>query len=395
MITESADATHPLLLAYGALVSNAPPYMELQMVSFLTERLPEDQSDNRDIIIHLLNALGNTESQLAVEYIIQFVDSDDEDIELTAVIALRIFTNMPMVQDKLLYSMLSNPTEALVSVVIDALSEGLEYDREMMINEDVVAVLMNLTISFGNHDLEMELSLLFRMVGNSDTLALAQILDSKLIETSPSHQIRDTNNWPSSDPQYDVIASSSSRANDISTFPKYTSYLVSRQFGKTTDSYQVYLQATAGFFAGVNQNIDFKLFEKAVLRGHVFGNNYDAIKVEGSFQKLNGNIDGNLYGRIGTKVLFNPEIPANLSFTWSNSLINYRIKIFSFTYRIVVYGVPVNLGISSYINLEGSMDISVAPRGIGAQATLSFTPDATLIVQGTAAVGRVCCFQRY
>ena len=69
MITQS-DETSTLLLVYGSLVANAGPDQELKMVTFLTDRLPERTSGNTNVLIHILHALGNTRSSLAVEYIL-------------------------------------------------------------------------------------------------------------------------------------------------------------------------------------------------------------------------------------------------------------------------------------------------------------------------------------
>ena len=382
MIMESSETTN-LLLAYGALVANVAPDIELEMVSFLMDRIPEDITfNNLEVLIHLINALGNTKSELAVEYIIQYTDHDDEAVRLSAVTALRFFTGMSIVQEQLFNVLLQNPSESLVSVLIGALSEGVEISREMTINEDFIALLTNFTISFNNHDLHIELIRFFKRIGTAETLVLAHILE---MNTYDSRQRRATSSWNSTYSPYSLIASLSSRLSDYHNFTTHRAYLNEYKIGKTTGTYKLYLQAVVGLFAGVNEsNSDFKIFGKAVLRGYVLNRRRDVIKVEGSFKKQNEQYNGKLYVRIGNMVLYDYDHSGSrssrsvsLSFSQSYQISPIRKTLFSFTYPIVIYIVTLDLDISVHIGLSGSVDVSVEPRGIGAHGTLSIGPTAT------------------
>ena len=68
--------------------------MQRQMVSFLTERLPEAEA----ALVHLFHSLGNTQSELVIEHVVRFVDHDEEMIRITAITALRFFTGLPSTQ---------------------------------------------------------------------------------------------------------------------------------------------------------------------------------------------------------------------------------------------------------------------------------------------------------
>ena len=61
MIVQS-DETTPLLLVYGALVANVDPDKELVMVSFLIEQIPKNTGNSSQVLVHVLHALGNTQS---------------------------------------------------------------------------------------------------------------------------------------------------------------------------------------------------------------------------------------------------------------------------------------------------------------------------------------------
>ena len=55
-----------------------------------------------------------------------------------------------------------------MSAIIDVLSEGFEQNRDMQVREDIIVALLNLTLTFDNHDLEVELGDYFRMVGTEE-----------------------------------------------------------------------------------------------------------------------------------------------------------------------------------------------------------------------------------
>ena len=387
------DPTDPLLLAYGAAAANAAPDMQRQMVSFLTERLPEAEADEA-ALVHLLHSLGNTRSELVIEHVVRFVDHDEEMIRITAITALRFFTGMPHIQDTLLHVLLNSPTEAVVSAVIDALSEGFEQNRDMQVQDNIIITLLNLTLTFDNRELKVELEDYFRMVDTEEAQRLAHIL---LTHGSSARHQRDTSYWPSSNSDYNAIASQSSRASDVATYPYYRSYLWSKKLGKATGSYQVYVQAAAGLFGGMNSDLDFKLFGKAVLRGHVFGRTYDVIKLQVQFRRSGRHVYKVLYARIdGTTFVdvneweynvlpnFSPaSFSSDFSFSISRSLYNYRRLIFSYSYPIYIYAGTVDLGVSFFMSLRGTITLSLGPQGIGARAVLSYVPEASASVEGS------------
>ena len=133
MITES-DETSSLLLAYGALVANVGPDKELEMVTFLINRIPK-KGQNTNVLIHVLHALGNTQSLTAVQYILPHTQSSEEAVVLAAVTALRLFTGTPLVQQQFIYT-LGNSTYSvsLVSAMVDSLRDGYSLNQEMTLN---------------------------------------------------------------------------------------------------------------------------------------------------------------------------------------------------------------------------------------------------------------------
>ena len=396
-----ADTTDPLLLAYGAVTANAAPDMQRQMVSFLIERLPEAEADEA-ALVHLLHSLGNTRSELVIEHIVRFVDHDEEMIQITAITALRFFTSIPHIQDTLLHVLLNSPTEAVVSAIIDVLSEGFEQNRDMQVREDIIVALLNLTLTFDNPDLEVELGDYFRMVGTEEALILAQILQ---VHGLLARYQRDVNSWLYNDSDYDALANQSSRASDVATYPYCRSYLWTKKLGRTDGDYQVYVQAVAGLFGGMNSDLDFKLFGKVVLRGHVFGQTYNAIKIEAQFKKSGRDIYKVLYERIAGTVFvdineweydilpefFYSSFIGNFSVSDKHLLYSFQKNIFSLYYSIWIYAGYVRLGVSFYMSLEGTLTLSLGPQGIGARAALSYAPEASASVEGSASYTFLVC----
>lgn len=229
MVGLGSETTN-LILVYGALVGNAAPDMEMGMVTFLTNRIPEDTVNNQEVLIHIIHALGNTKSPQAVQYIIQYMEHGNEDVRLAVITALRFFSHMTSVQQLLLRTLLNDPSEALVSVVIDALSDGHDITGETAINEDLILVLTKLIISFDNRDLQKELIHYLKLVDTAETLTLAHALENNDYK---SLQKRDTYYWNSTNPIFDIISSSGSRLSDITIpFQLTIAFCGVKQLGK-------------------------------------------------------------------------------------------------------------------------------------------------------------------
>ena len=219
-IDEEGDLSSPLLLAYGALVSNAAPTIQGQMVSFLIELLSEAERED-DTLILLIHSLGNTQSQLVVEHVLGFVEHTNEEVQLAAVSALRFFTGESSIQHKFIDILIQNTSEALVSAIINALYVGFQHENgHMQVESDIIEVLMNVTLLLESENLYIELLNYFTLLDTEETLRLAQVLKGKLdlameFSNSISRQKRQhvaSTNWLSTLDDFNVIAPLSSRS---------------------------------------------------------------------------------------------------------------------------------------------------------------------------------------
>ena len=288
-LIEKTDGSTNLLLAYGALIANAAPDRELEMISFLTERIPEDIPDNYHLLIHFLHALGNTQSQLALEYILQYTQHDDEAVRLTAITAMRFFINMPTVQRHLLNILIIS--EAIVDSVIDILRDGYDEYGEMDFNQELIQTLANATIMFGNADLQNELVQLYVLVGTPEMLSLAAMIGMH------SRQTRSfTTDWDTTDPAYSALCPQYLRAADVRSCPYHCSFLWAMNVGRDYGTYRLYLESAAGAFSGYGPpsncdcDCDFKVAGKAFMRAHLMNSARDVLRVIGAHFNMVSNL---------------------------------------------------------------------------------------------------------
>jgi hypothetical protein len=337
MITET---TSSLLLAYGSLVANAAPDQEMKMVTFLTDRLTEN---NTDTLIHVLHALGNTKSSLAIEHIIPYVHYDDKDVRLTAVSALRFFTGLPIVQQQFVSILHEESSDSLVEAIIQALRNGYDYDKDIELDSDLVRCLVQVTNDLRNSYLQNQLNHLFKKMG-VPTSSSANLMDNR----NMSRQRRDTERWDSTASEYNIIASASQRANDVANYPHHRGYLWSTTIGQSSGEYPIYLQAAAGLFAGANiDQCELKMFGKAVVDVHVLGREGNILTIEGRKDRI--------YILFAGDIVFDINPPDS----YSDQFPGYQITLFSASFTFFVYGVPITLGLDVHVSIGANIDISV------------------------------------
>ncbi|CAI8021652.1 hypothetical protein GBAR_LOCUS12822 [Geodia barretti] len=380
MISQSGNESSTLLLAYGAIVANAPSTQKERMVSFMTALLPPVTSESTHSVIHVLHALGNTKSSLAVEHIVQYLWHEDEDVRVTAVTALRFFTARPDTQQHLL-DMLHDSSDSMVEAIIHALRDGYEYNREMPLDQELIESLANITINLGNYYLQDELMYFLRAVGTHSSLALVDLIVSSRAEEARLK--RDTSTiWDDPSSEYDFICPLSERQADVRNFPSHQSCLWSETVGKDEGDLKVYLKSGVGLFAGGNKcNCDLKALGKAVVRGHLLGWEADAVKILGCVLKHNGIIKVKAYIKFVGLVLLDVDLP--LSYTYQ--LPQYDLTLFSVSYTFIVYIVPVTLSASLQVHVGGQVFAGLEVGESGSiKGTVSFTPFVTATVDASA-----------
>ena len=92
--------TDGLLLAFGALASNAKEDVEQEVSQFLLE-LERNLTPNDEELTTVILAMGNTGSGLVVNTILEYVGHPLEDIQLASIRACLKFTHLPQVLNAL------------------------------------------------------------------------------------------------------------------------------------------------------------------------------------------------------------------------------------------------------------------------------------------------------
>ena len=164
---------------YGAVVANAAPEYEERMVKFLTDKFPDNTANNTEVVIHILHALGNTNSSLAVSYITEHLWHTNEAVRLTAVSALRFFVSLAAVQDEFLHVMDTFRSENLINEIIATLQEGCKNQDTIVFSQSLLQALANNTIILGNPDLQMDLIEFLNMLGSPEALDLVESIEKQ------------------------------------------------------------------------------------------------------------------------------------------------------------------------------------------------------------------------
>ena len=384
MITQS-DETSTLLLVYGSLVANAGPDQELKMVTFLTDHLPEDTPGNTVVLIHILHALGNTRSSLAVKYILPFTQSGNEDVKLTAVGSLRFFIGLPAVQQHLLAILHKDTSYFIVEAIISTLRNGQEHNRDIVVDGELLECLTNVTLRLKNNHLQSQLRRLFKLVGYPDDMIPAD----SAADGSDSRHRRAISRWNSHSTDLDIISPESERSADVSNFPVHRGYFWNLVLGKADGEYKIYMQAAAGLFSGANNDTcGLKMMQRAVIRAHVFGYEEDIINIMGKYEDRNGTLNTKVYVKYAGSVVLDvdPSLPYN------NQLPKNTLTLLDFSFPFLVFAVPISLGIEASVSLGGDVKASAQRLSDGSiDASSTQTPTVTLSIGGSASVTAIVC----
>ena len=394
MITES-DETSSLLLAYGALVANVGPDKELEMVTFLIDRIPKKRLNSK-VLIHVLHALGNTQSLTAVQYILPYTQNSKGAVVLAAVTALRLFTGIPLVQQQFIYT-LGNFTYSvsLVSTMVDSLRDGYSLNREMTFNLELIEILVSVTNSLGDTDLQKEVVDFLRSIDNSEILAYADMINTEIEEDSSRGKRSSTSDWNSTSSEYNALIPASERAQDVRDFPNHLGYLWNTYIGQHTGSYRFYLQASAGAFAGFDNDFNFKVKGKAIVLAHVLGREGLLIDILGSYILQNGEASKKFYAKFGPAIVLDIDESLVSSFTQSLPIPSHRRTLFSFSFSFTVWIIPVTLSVGVDTGISGSVQLSASVSGEGApQGTAALVPSAYASVHASVSVSFLVSFYK-
>ena len=376
MIKSSNTRSDPLVLTYGALASSLSPQLQSRALQFL--RKCTDRNDD-DTYVHLIHAMGNMESNLTDEHLINSLSHDNPSVRLAAIYALRHRTEWPEVQRSLLHTLLSFPSKDVTDMILKTLIAGAECSSyPETVNDFLFTQLLAATES----DVEQSamLARYVRLLGPTSPKDWIQIMSSRN---------RRGTNWNEDKKLYDLVLDYNTRGDDVRSYPSHKAYLWAKSIGNSKIMLDAAFGAFVGFGAGnEEQKGGFKLFAKGVVRGSAFGHSKTAF--EALILSENKHGSGVVHNQVYLSILGKVFLEKNKEITscspWKISppkplyfpLLDFRSKVF-----ICIGFVNFKVTVDVKLKLEAGLTACVG-ECISGEATL--TPTIGLIATGEGSV---------
>ena len=394
-IDSSPTSVDPLLLAYGALASDKEHGIQTSVVKDLSDRLERleatiDSSKKIHPLIHNIHALGNTDSKLTIQTVLKYLKSKDLDIQLASINALKAHSVDQRVQEQLKDVILSAHFQDQVEAIVQMLIEGLDKVKDKDSHDTYVDALASIGFFEDSklHSLVMDY---LQKLGTKRAMEYNNVLQNieRPVDEDETYDIRDDVNdarvrrgsdWDASSSIYNLVASYSSRRNDVINHPKHKAYIWGKKFGLS----KVYAQVAAGGFAGIKPNGNgYKLFAKVIAKGYAFGKTATALRAEFLRQRTGNSIYQKIYAKVVGKTLINEAgtLPSGCN-TLTKNLYSTTIKIFRFKYSVFIYVGTLDFYIGMTAKLGLKVKVTVCETSVKACASL--IPSLTLRAEGGA-----------
>ena len=391
LILSSNDSTNPLILSYGALASSSTPELQRHIVQFLLDLT--DAKFDRDTLIHLVHALGNTESMLANKKVLQLMAHDDHDIRVAAVYALRYSMQSNDVQNAVVVALHNNPDSDFAEMVVRAMIAGSE-SSQLSTTQPIGDSLFEATLLRTKNNPVLR-SMLFKYVKTLGPKAPTKWMEM----LSEMHHKRDTTIWNTNDALFNLVEDLNTRKQDLTTYPYNRAYLWSKSLGVSAIKLDIAFGAFAGFGGSANPNL-FKLYAKGIAQGYAFG--YTKTVFEALISSVNppggSSISNRLYVSIVGKVLvdYSKQIPTCKS--WNYPLYaspNYQLLKFSHKIFIYVGFLEFSVSLNARLNVGASLTACVTKC---VSAKVNIVPKVTVTASASATASLIvshallCCF---
>lgn len=132
-----------LILAFGALASNAQTDVQHEISSFLLglhQQVSSLNSNDTSTLSVVILAMGNTGSENVVSIIVSYVDSSIADYQRAAIRALLKFTHLVQATSKLAETLKSGISEDTLVLVVNTIIKGHTYSDDLDIELGIEAV---------------------------------------------------------------------------------------------------------------------------------------------------------------------------------------------------------------------------------------------------------------
>lgn len=313
--------------------------------------------------------------------------SDSVEVQIAAIDAMRKLTSQQEVQDAFITILESNPQEHIIEAITNSLVIGLEQSQIMRLrigeNTHLLNALVASAFDFSNNTHLHQLILSYLETINS---AESQKLE-KSLEKSASKRAKRGTDWDQSSSTHDLVASQSSRASDVTTYPRHRAYIWGNRYGPS----DINVEAAAGAFGGASNDCDnAKLFGKAVARGNLFSRSTMLAQAEVRFQKDSTRLRAKLYARIGGTVLVNRDYNRDFStccLSETQPLHRSRYNVISFTHSVFIYVGTLDFNARLYadlnVDLRGQICASASVHD-PLHGKIAVVPSVSVVPEGSA-----------
>ena len=385
-IGDNVHLTEPLLLAYGALVARASPALQQRMTLFLLNRLPLAEANTTSLMHHIFS-LGNTESQLSTDSLVNYLGHPDELVQFSAIHALRYATGESPVQKAFnLVVTQYNATDDYTSAILHCLLSGIEHasstHSQPPFNIELAVSLASSVMVSDNNELKQMLVTYLKLVDNEDSHHVLNLMAALLTNEgySNSTRLKRGSNWAERNSVYDLVASLGSREGDLRSYRINKAYIWGKQFGFS----KLNLQVAAGGFIGAAGNGNYKVFGRAKSVGHVFGKTKTALDFLVLREKGTSTTRTRLFAQIAGKTLANIDIrsASTVCKRYTRNLFETKkYLLLQFVYPIQILVAKLQVGVTVYVKFNSDLYVEFCEKigSLTAEAGLENT--ITLEVQ--------------
>ena len=397
VISSISSNSDGIILVLGALARNKNATVQNVAINELLKRLnTELSSGDKEALITLIYALGNSGSQLAIFPLLSNLQYEDIDIQISAIRSLASHLDQPVVQQAIITLLPLTDEDKILEEILKILIDA--YENKILTNpsEELITATINSAIHLENPNLYELATKYLQHLKIDGTDIYLDLLKQQYNygEAQRDHiselykkdsRVKRGSDWDESNTDFDVVASYSNRRSDVIDYPYHKAYIWGKSFGKD----KLNMKVGAGAFGGISinsTNVSFKFYTKLVAEVNVFGIPINVLDMEVSSNTLGKSLIYKLYLKQGNSVdkTENRKIDLALNFTKDTTNIARSRDIFYKRWPIFVYVTTINVYIkgtvSSGMNIGTSARISLIPPT--AQGTVDTKLSLNLRVTG-------------
>ena len=392
VISSISSNNDAIILVLGTLAKDNNLAIQKVVIGEIVQRLNTLTSFNdTKTVTTLIYALGNSESKLAVSYLLPILEFNDIEIQISALRSLATHLDLPVVQEAIV-GLLSTDEDKILEETLKILIEAF---RNMVLtspSKELLVAITNSAIKLKNPNLYELLEKYLHQLKADGIYIYLEVLKQQPNYGEVQHdhisdlykndsRIKRGSDWDQQYSDYDVVASYSQRRSDVINYPSHRAYI----WGKTLGVDKLRLKIGAGAFAGQHvssTSIRLKFYSKVAANIEVFGSTIKVVDIETSGKYVSGNtLDYRTYILQGYSVGVNDikaeKIGSDLKkFTQS---ISRSKQIFHRRWPIFVYVGTINVylqgSLTSQVNFDLGAKASIQPPSaeVNFGATLSFS----------------------